>query len=263
MLSKAVEWDILKSHPLAKLKPFKTDNGIVRYLTSEEEERLRKALIARDNQIKLARCNGNVWRQERGYELYPNLGAQAFADHLHPIVILAINTGLRRGEIFQLKSSDVNFDSEILTVKAANSKSGKARHVPLNRQAYSVLYHWRQQQKNGNYLVFPSKNSLAFSHIKRSWASLLSSAEIENFRFHDLRHHFASKLVMAGVDLNTVRELLGHADIAMTLRYAHLAPEHKANAVKKLLQDFPIVSQNFNKNLENKIYRNSEQHSDN
>ena len=70
--------------------------------------------------------------------------------------------------------------------------------------------------------------------IKKSFASLLKLAEIQNFRFHDLRHHFASKLVMAGIDLNTVRELLGHVDIRMTLRYSHLAPEHKAAAVEVL-----------------------------
>ncbi|WP_083481667.1 tyrosine-type recombinase/integrase [Agarivorans gilvus] len=70
--------------------------------------------------------------------------------------------------------------------------------------------------------------------MKKGWVKVVDLAELEDFNFHDLRHHFASKLVMKSVDLNTVRELLGHADMNMTLRYAHLAPEHKAAAVNLL-----------------------------
>jgi site-specific recombinase XerD len=71
--------------------------------------------------------------------------------------------------------------------------------------------------------------------LKTSWAKVVTTAKLQDFTFHDLRHTFASKLVQAGVDLNTVRELLGHSDIKMTLRYAHLAPEHQAAAVAKLV----------------------------
>lgn len=86
---------------------------------------------------------------------------------------------------------------------------------------------WREQS-DGVGQVFEPQD------VKKGWGALLTAAKVTGFRFHDLRHHFASKLVMAGVDLNTVRELLGHADIGMTLRYAHLAPEHLASAVEKL-----------------------------
>jgi integrase len=84
-------------------------------------------------------------------------------------------------------------------------------------------------------LVFPSpKTGKKMDNCKSAWAALLKNAEIKSFRWHDMRHDFASQLVMSGVDLNTVRELLGHADLKMTLRYAHLAPENKMQAVKVL-----------------------------
>ena len=123
----------------------------------------------------------------------------------------------------------------MLTIEGTYAKSGKTRHIPLNSEAVSILKSWRQQTNNVG-LVFPSKNGEPFDNVKKAWTGILDEAKIKNFRWHDMRHHFASRLVMADVDLNTVRELLGHSDMFMTLRYAHLAPEYKANAVEKLVQ---------------------------
>lgn len=235
MLSKAVEWDFLDFHPLAKLKPMKTDGqGKIRYLSTEEENRLRNALDQREAQIRTERANANKWRQERGYPLFPDLHPEGYVDHLKPIALLAINTGMRRGEIFTLTWENVDFNNRTVTIEGALAKSGKTRHIPLNDQAIKVLRIWKNQSV-GSKLVFPSKDGTKLEGIKKSWNNLLLKTGINNFRFHDLRHHFASRLVMAGVDLNTIRELLGHSDIKMTLRYAHLAPEHKAEAVAKLM----------------------------
>jgi len=103
----------------------------------------------------------------------------------------------------------------------------------LNDEALSVLRQWQKQIK-GEGLVFPGKNGSRLDNVRKSWAGLLKNASITGFRWHDLRHDFASKLVMAGVPLNTVRDLLGHADLTTTLRYAHLAPDHRAQAVALL-----------------------------
>lgn len=224
-LTKAVEWDFLAAHPLTKLKPCKVDStGVVRYLSADEEARLRQALKARDDEARTARIRANTWRAARGYDLYPDVPADGYSDHLTPLVLVALNTGLRRGELTSLAWSDVN--GKMLTVQAGYAKSGTARHVPLNREALDVLTRWRRQKPDGRLFEVQS--------VKKAWAALMVDAGIKNFRFHDLRHAFASKLVMTGADLNTVRELLGHADIKMTLRYAHLAPEHKAAAVERV-----------------------------
>jgi integrase len=155
---------------------------------------------------------------------------KTFADHLEPIVLLAMNTGMRRGEILSLRWENVSFETKTLTVLFEHAKSGKTRHIPQNGEAMRTLQAW-QADTDGNGIVFKDANGKAMTDIGKGWDKLLEDAGITNFRFHDLRHHFASKLVMASVDLNTVRELLGHGDLAMTLRYAHLAPEQKAAAV--------------------------------
>ncbi len=235
-LSKAVEWGVTADHPLRAVKRAKgEDDSRVRFLSQSEERRLRDALVKRDARLKNARASGNEWRAERGRDAMPLFGKDDFADHLHPLVLLAMNTGLRRGELFSLVWSDVDVHRKILTVRGASSKSGRARHVPLNGEAIDAVRRWRKTHK-GDGLVFAGDTGNRMTNINKSWAALVTVAELKDFRFHDLRHHFASKLVMAAVDLYTVKELLGHSDFEMTQRYAHLAPEHKAAAVERLVR---------------------------
>lgn len=234
-LSKAVEWGVIDSHPLEKVKPAKVpDEGRVRYLDEAEEKRLRAALDAREEVIRAARRSGNEWRKARNLELLPDLDAMPFADHIKPLVLLAMNTGLRRGELFNLKWTDVDLVRAQLTVRAAGAKSAKVRHVPLNREARNTLKGWQETTGTKIGYVFPGKGGGRLDNIKKAWGKVLEDAKLDDFHFHDLRHHFASRLVMAGADLYVVKELLGHATIAMTERYAHLAPEHKAAAVALL-----------------------------
>lgn len=233
VLSKAVEWHLLDAHPLAGLKPSKVTSGnVVRYLSKPEEERLRRALAKREATRRAHRESGNAWCKERGGDGRPLWPADGFTDHLMPMILVAMNTGLRRGELFGLRWADVNLAGKVLTVTADTAKSQKTRHVPLNPEALDVLKRWKKQGGSG--LVFPSQGGGRFDNIQSSWEALTADAKLADFRFHDLRHDFASRLVMAGVDLNTVRELLGHSDIKMTLRYAHLAPHKLAEAVARI-----------------------------
>ncbi|MEH6530754.1 MAG: site-specific integrase [Photobacterium frigidiphilum] len=229
-LSRAVEWGLIESHELSKVKAIKSDNTRVRYLTEMEEKGLRYALKDRDQKIRLARQSANEHKIKRHKEPSPSLDEVAFSDYLEPLVLIAMNTGLRRGELLNLAWADISFSGRYLTVRASNAKSKAGRIVPLNKEAFSTLESWRQQNLDSLY-IYEGKTGQPLTDVKKPWALVLEAAFIIDFKFHDLRHHFASQLVMAGVDLNTVRELLGHADLNMTLRYAHLAPEHKAAAV--------------------------------
>ncbi len=112
------------------------------------------------------------------------------------------------------------------------SKNGERREIPINttlEYLFKAIPHSTE-----SVFVFAGKNGNPLTDIKNSFHAALKKAGILDFRFHDLRHIFASHLVMAGVDLTSVKELLGHKDITMTLRYSHLAPGHKRKAVQVL-----------------------------
>jgi integrase len=235
-LAKAVEWGVIDTHPLTGLKRLKVDDDErVRFLSTAEEKHLREALVKRETRERDARDRFNVWRAQRGKPTLP-VRTEEFVDRLRPLVLVALNTGLRRGELFSLRWADVDLDHAVLTVRAAASKSGDSRRVPLNAEALGVLKGWKKQTKPGDAEahVFPGDNGARLTNINKSWATLCKLAKVTDFRFHDLRHTFASKLVQRGVDLNTVRALMGHADLKMTLRYSHLAPDNLAVAVAKL-----------------------------
>lgn len=240
LFSRALEWEVIADHPMKTVKALQAPSGKVRWLSNDEEIRLRTALDEREVRERAARASGNAWRAARGYDMRPELAETAYCDHLKPAVLLSLNTGLRQGELLKLDWSNVNLDHAILTVADETAKSGKQRHVPLNDEALSTLKTWRKQSAQS--IVFAGADGAPRVDVKTAWAKLLKDAGILNFRWHDMRHHFASRLVMAGVDLNTVRELLGHADMTMTLRYAHLAPEHKAAAVAKLNRSLVTTS---------------------
>jgi len=115
-----------------------------------------------------------------------------------------MNTGLRRGELLALRWESIDFNRRILTVEGGTAKNRQTRHVPLNDGATRMLNRWHEQTSGGQ-RVFDARTG-----FKTAWAALLQRAKITKFRWHDLRHHFASRLVQVGVPLNTVRDLLGH-----------------------------------------------------
>jgi len=196
LLNLAVEWGYIYENPARRVKPLRENNRRLRYLIKEEINRLVSA-----------------------------------ADrHLKPIIILAVNTGMRRGEIFNLKWSHVDLKNRF--VEIIKSKNGEKRVIPINKTLLETLH--RLPRRIDSPYVFPGKKGKKLTDVKKSFRTAMKKAEIEDFCFHDLRHTFASHLVMAGVPLLTVAELLGHKSIEMTKRYSHLSPNHKAAAVRVL-----------------------------
>jgi site-specific recombinase XerD len=185
----------VKQNP-ARLVPHRLeDNARIRFLSDKEEEALRKAIEAE--------C------PERMSEF-----------------VLALNTGLRLSEQYGLLWENVSLPRRMLTI--LRSKNGSMRHVPLNQAAIQAFESLQKQHGRSEFVCGGAKEP-------RRWFELvLKDAKVANFSWHCLRHTFASRLVMAGVDLRTVQELLGHKVIAMTVRYAHLAPKHTLAAVERL-----------------------------
>jgi integrase len=199
VFSKAIEWEKVIDNPVKKVRLFREDNARTRFLTDEEETTL------------LAWC-----------------GPQ-----LKPLVITAMHTGFRASELLSLTWQDVDFKRGVVTVRAGYVKNGESRSVPMNQVLTAIVKAVKLGGNEGEQ-VFCNRQGKPYRSFRTAFERAVRKAGVQDFTFHDLRHTFASRLVMAGVDLPTVKELMGHKNITMTLRYAHLSSDHKQAAVKKL-----------------------------
>ena len=197
------EWGWMEENPLRKVSKLKEPRGRVRYLSDEERELL---LIA---------C-----KESHNPDLYLT-------------VILAMSTGGRRAEIWGLSWKCVDLKNGFITFE--ETKNDEPRSVPLTGHALEMMLERSKTRRIETNLVFPSRvDPQKHFDFRRPFVMALKAAQIEDFRWHDLRHCAASYLVMAGVDMGTVAEILGHKTIQMTQRYAHLSPEHLKDAVAKM-----------------------------
>jgi len=187
------------SNPVAKLKMLREPSGRVRYLSDDEETRLMKAL---------------------------------HADKDRDRVTVLLQTGFRRGEFLGLRWRDVDFKAGVLTIP--KSKNGEVRHVPMTSTVRAILSRLPRPLV-ATALVFPnSEGHRDLRWAQRTVPAAVRSAEIEDFRFHDLRHTFASRLAMEAVDLLTIKELGGWKSLAMVQRYSHLSPGHRRSVIERL-----------------------------
>jgi integrase len=218
LFRKAIAYGYLEKgkSPAEDVKKFPESKGRVRFLTVEEA----KALL------------------------------EATSPHLRPILVCALETGMRRGEILRLAWEDVDFRNGTLYV--AKTKNGDPRHVPMSARLHATLKALPRSIRGdhiftGSIRKTPAagkrkrplnqpigKSGKPFRDVDTSFENACAKAGIEGFRFHDLRHTAASHMAMRGVPLHTIGEILGHKTAAMTERYSHLTPEHKKQAVEML-----------------------------
>ncbi|WP_457600605.1 tyrosine-type recombinase/integrase [Hydrogenivirga sp.] len=175
----------------------------------------------------------------------------ACPEWLKPAVIFALNTGLRAGEIFTLRWDQVDFKNRKIYIEPMNTKTKKIYKIPMNKTVYELLMELREEQKekeiSHGYVFTNSKGepySAEWSGYRKAFRTACKKAGIKNFRFHDLRHTFASWVAMKSKDIYAVQKLLHHSDLSMTKRYAHLTDEYLQEVVDSI--DFGSISANGN-----------------
>jgi len=167
--------------------------------------------------------------------------------YLAAIVTLALNTGMRKGETLGLEWPRVDLSTSRLTLY--KTKSGKPRGIPVNRAVYDVLVALEPEPERRQGFVFARRDGAAWGQVRTAFTSALKAAAITGFRFHDLRHTFASHFMMRGGSLYDLKEILGHSDIKMTMRYAHLSPDYlRAEMAKTERRTAAVVGESSDSN---------------
>lgn len=189
------EYGWCEANPLANVRKLKEPRGRVRFLSEGELKHLL-----------------DVCRQSPSPALYP-------------VVVLAVSTGMRQGEILGIEWQDVDFARGRITLH--ETKNGERRAVPLTSHALEVMRDWSKVRRLDTARVFPAD-------IRTAWESARRKASIEDFRFHDLRHCAASYLAMNGASLAEIAEVLGHKTLSMVKRYAHMSDSHTAAVVERM-----------------------------
>ncbi len=199
-IHKACQWEMCHEETLKRVRQVKflpENNKRLRYLSKDECRTL------------LSHCKG----------------------YLRPVVVMALNTGMRKEEILSLKWDNVDMTHG--SIRLDVTKNGERREVPIN-DALRVTLKGMVRRIDVPYVFYDASTGRRFMDIKKPFGTAMKKAGIVDFHFHDLRHTFASHLVMAGQDITTVSKLLGHKSLTMTLRYSHLAPDHLSKAVNVL-----------------------------
>ncbi len=159
---------------------------------------------------------------------------EAASEPLRAILTIVLNTGMRRGEILNLRWADIDFDLHVISLW--NTKGGKTRKIPMNAYVEETLN--RIKRIESDYVFTSKRTGKPLCDVRKPFFEACDKAKIKGLRFHDLRHTSATWMVMAGIDLVTVSEILGHSDIKMTLRYAHPTPQNRRRAVEALAAVF-------------------------
>src|SRR5437588_3828192 len=197
MLNIAVEWGLLEESPMQGIKFLRENNARTRYLSLEECQRL------------IASC---------------------MAPHIRALVSVALHSGMRLGEILNLRWYDLDFSSGFILVR--DSKNGESRHVPMDA-TLSALFR-AYPHRLGTDLVFSSSRGGRIVDVRTGFLNSCKRVGLTDLHFHDLRHTFASQFVMAGGDLYILKEILGHKSPAMAARYAHVSPTYLIKSIDRM-----------------------------